>query len=173
MGALHALRREEQGLTLVELLTAMFVAALAVAVLAVWVSTVFRANLSQEQDFEVLNEMRFAKAEMVREIRFATAVLPTTTPNTIDIWIDRDGSGGSGPDQPGEQVTWQVVGTTLVRYEDADATATRVLVENLVVGATNISVSGNLATIQLTADVDPSIPPDARTIKTQVHLRNL
>jgi Tfp pilus assembly protein FimT len=172
----QSLRRrlhQEEGVTLVELMVSMIVAAILIAIMTVLTTMVFRQNAIQENEFDALNEMRFAKAEMVREIRFATAALPTTTPNTIDIWIDRDGSGGTGPDQPGEQVTWQIVGTDLVRFEDGDDTVTRVLVTDMVASASTLEVVGDIATIELTADADPSRPPAARTIRTQVNLRNI
>jgi Tfp pilus assembly protein FimT len=172
----EALRRRlvsEEGLTLVELTVAMIVAALIIGIMTVITGMIFRNNAMQELEFEALNEMRFAKAEMVREIRFATASLPVTTPNTIDLWIDRDDSGGSGPDQPGEQITWQIVGTDLIRYEDADATTFRVFVTDLVTSRSSIGVVDDVASIELTADSDTTRPPAPRTIKTQVNLRNL
>lgn len=165
--------QSESGISLVELMVGMIVGLLVVGMMMVLTAMVFRNNAVQELEFEALNEMRFAKNEMVREIRFATGTLTAATPNTIDIWVDHDGSGGTGPDQPGEWITWQIAGTNLIRYEDGDSTVFRVWVTDLVTSQSKIGVMDDVARIVLTADDDLTEPPDPRTVSTQVNLRNV
>lgn len=162
----------ERGISLVELMVGSLVATITLAIVVVWAVTASRTDLYQEQDFQALNDMRFAKAEMVKELRFADGLVAFSA-NRVDIWLDLDGSGGGAPDQAGEWVTWQITGTNLVRFEDNDASVSKVVLEDLVVSDSYLNVSGKIVEIQLTADVGSSSGPDPRTIKTQVALRNL
>jgi type II secretory pathway pseudopilin PulG len=171
------LHDREDGITLVEMMVAAFIATVTLAVLVSWLTVIDRADRMQEADFETMNELRFTKAEMVKELRFAYNVLEPTETNKITVWLDHNGTRGVAPDAPGEVVTWEITGSRLIRYEyedndvDEDRLNQITVFDKLEAGSTLVPDADKTSlSITLIADV----PGDqgTRTIKTQVSMRN-
>ncbi|MBT8213064.1 MAG: prepilin-type N-terminal cleavage/methylation domain-containing protein [Acidimicrobiia bacterium] len=174
---LNDLRTRDDGITLVELMVAAFIATVTMAVLVSWLTVVDRADKMQEADFETMNELRFAKAELVKELRFADDVLSPTETNKITVWIDLDGSRGGGPDTQGEVVTFEITGSQLVRYEYTDNDTEElplnrvVIYDKLETGSTLIP-DADQTSVSITLIADVPGDQGLRTIKTQVSIRN-
>lgn len=164
--------RDQRGLGLPELFVGLLLSVAALAAVTVWMTTTARTELFQQTDFDALNDLRFARSTMVRDLRFATEEIPTTETDTVSVWVDHDGSGGGAPDNPDEWITWQISGTSLLRYEDNDPDNGRVFVADLLPTLSELSIAGGVVTVVLTADTDQPNGPQARTIRTQVSLRN-
>ncbi|NNF70389.1 MAG: hypothetical protein HKN01_11520 [Acidimicrobiia bacterium] len=169
--------RRDEGITLVEMMVAAFIATVTLAVLVSWLTVIDRADRAQESDFETLNDLRFAKAEMVKELRFAGDVMSPTETDKVTVWVDLDGSRGGGPDGPGELVTWEITGAQLVRYEytnnDVDDLPLnlKVVFDQLEAGSTLIP-DADQTSVSITLIADVPGDQGLRTIKTQVSIRN-
>ncbi len=164
--------RGEDGVSLTELMVSTLVSVLTLAILLSWVSVMDRQEGFQADDFEALNEIRFAKAEMVKEFRFADGIL-TLTGDVAEVWVDHDLDGTIGTGGSGERVTWAITPTgTLVRFEDGDASGAVVKAEHIMTAESSFAQNGDIIHITLVADVDMSGGPSARTISTQVAVRN-
>lgn len=163
--------RDDSGMSLVELMVGSMVALIVVGIVIAYVIGAARIDRAQEADLDALDEMRFARAQLVKELRFARTV---TAPgaNEINAWIDLDGSGGSGPDAAGEDVTWAIVGDELVRYEDGDASASRMWADALDSAASSLTLSGTSVSLVLVADVDRGFTTAERTLRGSVTVRN-
>lgn len=170
---LRSLRTGQSGVSMIELMIASFVAMVALIVVIVWVTAATRVDLDQEADFEALNELRFAKSQMSKELRFADGVLTASNADSVEVWVDVDGNG-SGPDSTGEQVIWRIFGDTLIRYVDDDLGTAVTWAEGLDTTNSSLAMNGNTAEIELTIAVDQGAGgnPQERTIKTQVTVRN-
>lgn len=177
MNALARQRRRlrgQQGLTLIELSVAGAVSALVLAIVVTWIIAATRVDLDQEADFDGLNELRFAKSQMTKELRFATQSMTAANANSIEVWVDLDGSGGTGPDSPGEHVIWRILSGDLVRYTDNNLATTVTWVQGLDLANSSLTQTGNVADIELSVTVEQGATDvlELRTIKTRVTLRN-
>lgn len=107
--------RGERGATLVELSVALLLGALVAAMMAVWASSVGRAEREHRAEDEVMGELRYAKELLSKDMRSARGFF-TTEPDTVSVWIDADRDGEVGL---GETITW-VLGDdgTLTRQVD-------------------------------------------------------
>ena len=170
MRLLRQLRNDERGISLPELLVATLVTSLTLVVLVTWVQAVGNVNAFQQADFEALNEIRFAKSEMVKELRFADDLL-ASGPDLVSIWVDVDDSGAN--DLPEETISWEIVGDTLIRYINNDVLTAAVKIDVLDGAASDITVTGSNVQMVFVADIDATAGPDARTVQTDVELRNV
>ena len=163
----------ESGLSLIELMVGMAVASIAVAVVFAWLIAATRVDLDQEADFEGLNELRFAKSQMTKELRFADGTLTAGNADSIEVWVDVDGNG-TGPDSTGEQVIWRILDGDLIRYTDDDLGTSVTWVTNLDTSNSSLNLNGNVAEIELTVNVPQgaSAALSGRTIQTSVTIRN-
>ena len=174
MTRLRSRLRGERGLSLLELTVAAAVSALVLAIVVTWIIAVTRVDLDQEADFEGLNELRFAKSQMTKELRFATQSMTASNPDSIEVWIDLDDSGGTGPDSPGEHVIWRILSGDLVRYTDNNLATSVIWVEGLDLANSSLTQTGNVVDIELSVSVEQGATKvlKLRTIKTRVTLRN-
>lgn len=168
---MKALHRDEAGITLAELLVGSALAVVTLAIIVVWIVTTSRVDGDQEADFAVLNEMRAAREQIVKELRFADGTVPTITPNTVSVWIDLN-ANGTGPDFPGEQVTWQITGSQLVRFTDGNPATSRVWLDSVVDSASQLSLTDGVATVELATSIPRGVTSVVRTTKGKVSLRN-
>jgi hypothetical protein len=169
------LRCDESGVTLVEVMMAGAIITLVLALSITWFGAVAGMDTFQASDFAALDELRTAKSRLTKELRFADGMLGTTDPTSIEIWVDHDRSGGSGPDQPGERITWEITDTQLIRYEDGDASNAVVVADHLRGEECSISLSADdfVVSVVFVADADNQLKSEVRTISTQVTMRNL
>ncbi len=161
-------------MSMLELMVAAAVAVIAVIIVVTWLIAATRVDLDQDADFEGLNELRFAKSQMTKELRFATGSLTASNPDSIEVWIDLDDSGGSAPDSAGEHVIWRIMSGDLIRYVDDDLTTAVTWVEDLDTSASSLTLNGNVVEIELSLNVEQGATDvlESRTIKTRVALRN-
>ena len=173
MMRIRRLTTRESGLSLIELMVGMAVASIAVAVVFAWLIAATRVDLDQEADFEGLNELRFAKSQMTKELRFADGTLTAGNADSIEVWVDVDGNG-TGPDSTGEQVIWRILDGDLIRYTDDDLGTSVTWVTNLDTSNSSLNLNGNVAEIELTVNVPQgaSASLSGRTIQTSVTIRN-
>ena len=167
------LRPDDSGMSLIELMVGMAVASIAIAVVFAWLVAATRVDLDQDADFEGLNELRFAKAQMTKELRFADGSLTASNSESIEVWIDVDGNG-TGPDSTGEQVIWRIHNGDLIRYTDDDLGTAVTWVSDLDTADSSLNLNGNVAEIVLTLSVEQGATAvlSDRTIETSVTLRN-
>jgi Tfp pilus assembly protein PilW len=164
-------RREgDAGMSLVELMVGSMVAMIVVAIVLVYVIATARVDRAQEADLDAMDEMQFARAQMVKELRFARSV-SSPAANEINAWVDEDNSGGSGPDAPGEDVTWAISGNDLIRYEDGDSSAAVQWATDLATAST-VQLTANTVSIVLTANVNRGFTTEGRTLRGSVTVRN-
>lgn len=161
----------DRGMSLVELMVGSMVALIVVGIVLAYVIGAARIDRAQEADLDALDEMQFARAQLVKELRFARSVTAPAT-NEVNVWIDNDGSGGSGPDAPGEDVTWAIIGDALVRYEDGDTAISRTWADGLDATSSALTLSGTSVSIVLVADVDRGFTTAERTLRGSVTVRN-
>lgn len=164
----------ESGMSMLELMVAAAVAVIAVIIVVTWLIAATRVDLDQDADFQGLNELRFAKSQMTKELRFATASMPASNPDSIEVWIDLDDSGGGGPDGAGEHVIWRIMSGDLIRYTDDDLATAVTWVEDLDTSASSLTLNGSVVEIELSLNVEQGATDvlESRTIKTRVALRN-
>lgn len=160
----------DRGMSLVELMVGSLVALIVVGIVIAYVIGAARIDRAQEADLDAMDEMQFARAQLVKELRFARSVTSPAT-NQVTAWVDNDGSGGSGPDAPGEDVTWAIVGDELVRYEDGAASLSRTWAGGLAPSST-LTLAGTSVTIVLVSDVDRGFTTAERTLRGSVTVRN-
>lgn len=161
---------DERGITLTELIVAMFVTLLVGVMTMTWVSAVTRQEQINEQDVAAVDELRVAKSRITKELRFASAALPalSSPPSSVAVWIDGDRSGGS-PD-PGEIVTWEIQSDgTLTRSTDTGdveihGTGLDVADSSLVLDADGNVAIRFVIRLEMNADFD-------RVIETTVNIR--
>ena len=163
----------QSGMSLIELMVGMAVASIAIAVVFAWLVAATRVDLDQDADFQGLNELRIAKAQMTKELRFADGSLTAGSSNSIEVWIDVDGNG-TGPDSTGEQVIWRIYNGDLIRYTDDDLNTAVTWVSDLDTADSSLNLNGSVAEIVLTLSVEQGATAvlSDRTIETSVTLRN-
>lgn len=161
----------DRGMSLVELMVGSLVAMIVVGIVIAYVIGAARIDRAQEADLDALDEMQFARAQLVKELRFARSVSSPSS-NEINAWVDNDGSGGTGPDAPGEDVTWAIVGDELIRFEDGDSSAFRTWADQLDTGSSSLTLSGTSVSIVLVANVDRGFATAERTLRGSVTVRN-
>lgn len=161
----------DDGMSLVELMVGSMVALIVVGIVLIYVMGAASLDRAQEADLDTMDELQFARAQLVKELRFARTVTSPAT-NEINVWVDNDRSGGSGPDATGEDVTWAIVGTELVRWEDGNSSATWVWASDLDPGDSSLTLAGNTVSIVLGVDVDRGFTTADRTLTGAVTVRN-
>lgn len=173
MHRLSRVRHRSEGMSLIELMVGAAVAAIAIAIVFAWLVTATRVDLDQEADFDGLNELRFAKSSMTKELRFADGSLTAANPDSIEVWLDED-DNGTGPDSAGEQVIWRIYDGDLIRYVDDDLSTAVVYVSDLDTTNSSLTLTGNVADIVLSLNVEQGATAvlSSRTIETSVTLRN-
>jgi hypothetical protein len=173
--------RDDRGVGLVELVSSMAISAMVVALLVTWAIAGLRSDESHRRSEEALDQLWAARAQMVRELRFADLLMTAgSDAHSITLWIDRPDSGGVGilDTGAGEVVTWRITSDGfLTRVSDQSGAGTAVVATGLVYDAdaaatsSHFSYSGSTAvTITLVTDRGEGLDP--QTIETSVNLRN-
>lgn len=177
-------RRQEAGLSLVELAVSMFVTMLVLALMGTWIVSANRMEAYQGEVTESLDQIRIAKDFLIRELRFANGLstdAAKTNLHKLTFWVDNRTQGTRGqPDAGiGEWVTWELTSDgRLLRSTDKPGDPTVTQARGLVYNSTGAPGSAftypdtTVVTIRLVADVLPSAGAGAETIETQVTLRN-
>lgn len=181
-----SLRRgpRDAGLSLVELAISLFVTMVVLSLMGVWIVSANRMERYQGEVKEALDEIRTAKAMVVKELRFANGLSsdPTkTNTHQVTFWVDSRTQGTPGqPDTGiGEWVTWQITSDgRLLRTTDKPGDPIVPQAWGLVYnsagapGSAFTYPSAATVAIRLVADLDPSGGAAAEVIETSVTLRN-
>ncbi|MFQ5947844.1 MAG: PilW family protein [Acidimicrobiia bacterium] len=163
----------DDGVGLVELMVSLLITAVLSVMMLSWVSAVNRAETFDEQDDLALQNLRVAKERLTKELRFARQI-QFGDDHKITIWQDDD---YDGVQETGEVVTWEI-GTdgSLTRSTDAGDSyieaSELVYAQSLFGYDATPTTDSTTVTIDLVADVDAGDGPNARSLRTQVHLRN-
>ena len=168
----------ERGLGVVELLIAMSITAIVVAVAAALVLSVTRAERITGDDSAALTELRIASTRLTKELREGTEVVSTSTSSAVSFWVDADRDGVK---DIGEVVTWTIVpestrSARLVRSTDAADTVVVIAVGLLTTSSfayePALPDSPLVVRIVLLADIREGDFPSERSVETAVTLRN-
>ncbi len=95
--------RGEDGLTLVEMSVASFIGALLSVLMISWVFTVYSTDDLHRTDDEAMQDLRFAKDEMARDLR--SGVVTALGDQSVTLWLDWDHDDVVAT---GESVTWRI-----------------------------------------------------------------
>jgi prepilin-type N-terminal cleavage/methylation domain-containing protein len=129
--ALRRLRGDESGFTLVELMVTLLVMSAVMAGALSFLYGLMRNDRYQEALVNNQEKVRFAMIELTRDLRNANPLLPLGTLEAYGTQVDLALGPGAGPQ---DHVRWQLVGTTLYRYEldgSLNVVGTRAVVEGL------------------------------------------
>lgn len=169
----------DDGVTLVELTVAFFMLSIIAAVMINWMIQVSQADEFEQQSAVALEEMRYAKSQLTKELRFAESIdVASSDAHAVKVWVDEDGDASA---QPAELVTWWFAADgTLMRDTDSALDVPERRASNLVYDAAAAAGSSRFSydaayevvTIELVSDVDTATGPEAKSIHTEVHLRN-
>lgn len=171
--------RSDDGLTLSEVLVAMLISSLAMALLAAMVSSGVRAELFTKKDSESLDDMRITAERITKEMRQARLLYGDSTDYVSHFWVDYDLDNQQDLE---ERIYWAVRddGTgdfDLVRYTDADPTEL-LISEHIVDAGPVFTYEPALPDIvrnvhfAIVFDVDPTRVPVAHTVESSIRLRN-
>ena len=177
------LRRDESGLTIVELAVATFIVGIVLAMVGTAIMMMLRAERATSADTESLTALRFARENIEQEVRQADEILDTSTTTELHLWLDADNDTVQAP---GETVVWLFEaapegGSNLVRTVPSTGDRWVAAQELVTPGAstydpfTDASVAPgsttNLLQITLQADSEPGAG-EIETINALVRLRN-
>ena len=173
--------QSEQGITFVEMMVAMAIAAIVGSLLIAALSMVMRVDRFTQEDSEVLGELRTATERFQKELRQARKVYdvanaPASTATTIHFWVDynRDNQQNLS-----EKLIWRLQAASsgklrLVRTSGAGGT--RIQAVDLVSGSSFAYAPAppgtTVVTLTLKADAAAGSQPSVRTVRTRVRLRN-
>ena len=147
---------------------------------------VTRVDRFTQQDSEALGELRTAMERFQKELRQARKIycgcpeddtnVPPSTASTIHFWVDYN---RDNQQDDVEQLIWQfqtASSGTMRLVRTSEAGGTRIQAVNLVSGSSFTYAptppDTTLVTLTLRADVSSGSQPSARSIRTQVRLRN-
>ena len=171
--------KSEDGITLSEVLVAMLISSLALALLAAMVSSGTRAEIFTRNDSVSLDEMRITAERITKEVRQARLLYLDSTDYMAHFWVDYDLDNQQDLE---EKIYWEVRddGTgdfDLVRYTEATPTPL-VISEFAVDGGPVFTYDPVLPGIvrnvrfAIVFDVDPTRAPVAHTVESTIRLRN-
>ena len=163
----------ESGLTLTELAVAMFVASIVAAGAIVWAMAVRSADIRNQEALEIMDQLRYAKTELVAELRFADDVFdPGAGDDDITMYIESNGSEDFQPGV-GELIGYRILSDgTLERYTDDVTAQPKVMARYLIPGASSMVLVGeNQVDIHFVVDTDSGDVVSPREIKTKVNVR--
>jgi type II secretory pathway pseudopilin PulG len=180
------LQQDESGITFVEMMVATVIAAMVGSLLIAALSMVTRVDRFTRQDSEALGELRTATERFQKELRQARKVYditnpPASTATGVHFWVDYN---RNNQQDLAERLIWRLEtassgGMRLVRTsEKAEADGVPPFVEavGLVSGSmfaySPAPPATTVVTLTLRADVSSGTQPSARTVRTQVRLRN-
>jgi type II secretory pathway pseudopilin PulG len=176
---------DERGITFVEMVVAMAIAAVVGSLLIAALSMVTRVDKFTREDSQALGELRTATERFQKEMRQARKVydvlnVPASTASIVHFWVDynRDNQQTAN-----ERIIWRFetssAGIRLVRTSDEkEAAAQSPFVEAVgLVSGSAFTYSPSppettVVTMTLRADIGSGSNPSPRTIQTRVRLRN-
>lgn len=193
----HILRtaRDERGVTLVELLIAMFLMSIVSALVVVGVAQLSRVLIHNDDENRGLQDAKVIMERLSRDVREARAVVcsdpktqtsPARCSDHLQLWID---GNSDYVEQPSEIITWRVAPSTdgthfdVLRTVGSGASATTtVQATSLIVGAifTYCNASGcgvqpeqaTVVNIDLTYDAILGMGTSARHAEFSAMIRN-
>lgn len=175
---LHRFSADEEGFSLAELLVTLSIMSIVGILVVTLLITALRTDDYSRQETSALDELRFATEFMTKEIRQARLVYPDSTDQYLHIWIDYDIDNQQDAD---ERIVYEIdtTGTTptLIRYSEAGTATRRILMEGVVVAPIftyepAFPAVPRIVGMTLQADVDPTSEPNARTVMSEVRIRN-
>lgn len=116
----------EDGFSLVELMVVMALTAILATAAVAALTTSMRTERLAVDRRVAMDDARTAVSRMLREVRGARRVYPTSTATSLDVWVDQD---QDNVQDTVEQVTYEISGTQLVRSDAAGGS--RPVVSNL------------------------------------------
>lgn len=167
-------------MTMTEILVGMALTAILTSLVVVAVSATHRSFRYTDRDSEALGALRTAIDRVEKELRQASVVYPDSTARRLHVWVDYD---GDNQQELSERIIWEVETVSgaghLTRTTEAAGGDKRTLVRNLVaVDAFNYSDTpvedSTTVAISLSAKSQAAGDgPSARSVKTEVRLRNV
>jgi len=151
----------------------MFVASIVAAGAIVWAMAVRSAGIRNQNALEIMDQLRFAKTELVAELRFADDVIdPGAGDDSMSMYIESNGTEDFQPGV-GELITYTIQSDgTLTRSTDDAAAPTKVMARYLVPASSSMVLVGdNQVDIHFVVDTDASDVVSEREIKTKVIVR--
>jgi type II secretory pathway pseudopilin PulG len=186
-----SLHQDQRGITFVEMMVATAISAVVGSLLIAALSMVTGVDRFTRQDSEALGELRTATERFQKELRQARKLycgcpaddtnLPASTATTVHFWVDYDRNNQQEDD---EQVIWRLETASsgairLVRTTEkaeADGDSPFIQAVGLVSGSSfaydPAPPDTTVVTLTLRADVSSGSDPSARSVRTQVRLRN-
>jgi prepilin-type N-terminal cleavage/methylation domain-containing protein len=169
---LRRLCRSEDGVTLTELAVALFISAIVVAGATVWAVATLNQDRANQDATATIDELRYAKSQLMRELRFASEVYPPSPGDDyIEFWLD-DGddvlTAGIG-----EVIRYEIMSDgTFVRTTDDASAPSKLIATALQPADSSFTVTGKSVDILLTVDFDPTDSYQARSLETTITARN-
>ena len=106
--------RAEDGITLIEMSVASFIGALLSVLMLSWVFAVDSTDDLHRTDDEAMQDLRFAKDEMARDLR--SGAVTALGDLSVTLWLDWDHDDVVAA---GESVTWRIeAGGELIRHAE-------------------------------------------------------
>lgn len=148
-------RTDQRGMTLTELAVAGLITAIVGLLIVAGIQTGMRsANLHRDDD-RAVQDLRYAKDILTRELRMAADAEEGGSWLTFTV--------------DGEDIEWRITSTgELTRSVDSGAPA--VVIIGLSVDESSFAISGNTVTVKLVTEVPTS--DGTRSLETQIFLRN-
>ena len=165
--------KSDSGVTLTELAVASFVAAVVTAGAITWAVAVNNVDQRNEEALKIVDELRWAKTELVSELRFAEDIFPPASGDKdISLYVESNGTDGMQAGV-GELVTYTILSDgRLERSTDDPGADARIFTRHLIYADSSITINGtNTVTLEFVADADLGDSVDARTIRTTVKVR--
>jgi len=117
IGTLRRLRDDERGITLVELIVAMALLAIAAPIVGAAMISSLRATEQLSVSSQVLDELRLQVTAISRELRSATCITSPAGNSTGTKLTFSTASNGLDPNAAESAVTYEVVGGELLRTQ--------------------------------------------------------
>lgn len=154
----------QKGITLVELLIAITLLGLIAAAGTAIDFTSRMALIRGTKRVDVRGKASFAMEHMVRHIRFANEISPTSgTATTINLWIDDNNTPGNRADD--NRLTYRFSGSNIL-FSDTGNSITNEVIADEVTGRFNINNNPSNVRISITV----TSPPESVSLETTVSL---
>lgn len=169
---LSRLFRSERGVSITELAVALFVSSIVVAGAVVWATAALRTDQANKDATATVDELRYAKSQLIRELRFASDVYPPSPGNDyVEFWLD-DGDNVLTTGV-GELVKYEIQSDgRFLRTTDDPAGVAKLVATGLRPLESSFTVTGKTVDIVLTIDFDPTDSYQARSLETSITARN-
>ncbi len=168
--------RGESGISIVEMMIALFITMIVGGLLTMAVLMVVRVERFTSEDSQSLGELRTATERFLKEVRQARKIYDTSTGTLIHFWVDYD---RDNQQDASEKLIWELTtsggSTTLTRTSEAGGTP-RTIASRLAAGSPFTYAppppGTTVVRIVLTSITVGSGGPAGRTVRSEVRLRN-